>query len=252
MRIQYCSDLHLEFEGNLQYLKQNPWEVSGEILVLAGDIAPLHQQYLNHPFFDKISELYRIVFWLPGNHEYYHKDMMEFPFSMNLKVRNNIFIVNNINFIHGDVHFIFSTLWASIGKENEQKIERFVPDFKNIQVNDKNLKVADYNQLHWDSLSFIKKSLHAFPSLPSVIVTHHLPSKRCNAPAFRHSAYNEAFCTELSDFIHVCGALFWIYGHSHYNQKPIHISKTILLTNQLGNVIRNEHLDFHPKAYISI
>ena len=76
MRIQYCSDLHLEFDGNLPYLNQNPWVDGGEILILSGDIVPLHEKDLNHPFFDKISQLYEIVFWLPGNHEYYHKDMM--------------------------------------------------------------------------------------------------------------------------------------------------------------------------------
>lgn len=252
MRIQYCSDLHLEFDGNLPYLNQNPWVVGGEILILSGDIVPLHEKYLNHPFFDKISQLYEIVFWLPGNHEYYHKDMMEFPLSMNLKVRDNIFIVNHINFIYNDVHFIFSTLWSNIGKENEQIIERYIPDFRNIQINGKSLKVVDCNKLHADSLHFIKKSLNDFPSLPIVVVTHHLPSGKCSSPAHRHSALNEAFSTELSDFIHDCGALFWLYGHSHYNQKPLQIGKTILLTNQLGNVLQNEHSDYNPKAYISV
>ncbi len=30
------------------------------------------------------------------------------------------------------------------------------------------------------------------------------------------------------------------------------MGKTILLTNQLGNVLQNEHSDFNPKAYVSI
>ena len=38
MKIQYMSDLHLEFHENSMFLKQNEIPVTGEVLVLAGDI----------------------------------------------------------------------------------------------------------------------------------------------------------------------------------------------------------------------
>ena len=39
MKIQYASDLHLEFSQNSKYLKENRLSVKGDILLLAGDIS---------------------------------------------------------------------------------------------------------------------------------------------------------------------------------------------------------------------
>ena len=38
MKIQYMSDLHLEFADNSRYIKNNEFPVTGDVLVLAGDI----------------------------------------------------------------------------------------------------------------------------------------------------------------------------------------------------------------------
>ena len=72
MKIQYASDLHLELSGNSKYVKEIPFEVTGDILVLAGDAAYLGDKSLpNSKFWKWASENYREVFLVPGNYEYY-------------------------------------------------------------------------------------------------------------------------------------------------------------------------------------
>ena len=56
MKIQYASDLHLEFRENTKYLMLNPLKVTGEILILAGDIYVIDSPYwIKNPFWDWLS-----------------------------------------------------------------------------------------------------------------------------------------------------------------------------------------------------
>lgn len=251
MRIQYCSDLHLEFAQNDKYLKQNPLVKNGDILILAGDIVPLHEVNFSHPFFSLVADNYDKVFWVPGNHEYYHRDICEFGASFDIQIRSNIHLVNNVALQYDEVRFVFSTLWSKLSAENEKIIEQGVSDFSCIQKKDKKLKASDYNKLHDECLNFIKLTLTDEVE-KTIVVTHHLPSGLCNYPPHAKSPINEAFCVELTDYIERCNANFWIYGHSHFNQKPLYIGDTVLLTNQLGYVHCNEHSGFKRQAYFLI
>ena len=79
MKIQYMSDLHMEFQENSRYLKNNELPVTGDVLVLAGDIFYLRDKVTPLTKFWKwASENYRQVLIVPGNHEYYnYSDVME-------------------------------------------------------------------------------------------------------------------------------------------------------------------------------
>lgn len=50
MLIQFCSDLHLEFYNNRQWLKANPLIPIGEILVIGGDTFYLNDNFQKYDF----------------------------------------------------------------------------------------------------------------------------------------------------------------------------------------------------------
>jgi Icc-related predicted phosphoesterase len=251
VRVQYCSDLHLEFEQNRKFLTTHPISVCGDVLILAGDIVPLHDEFLENSFFSFISNNYKQVFWVPGNHEYYYKNITDYSRSFNIQIYKNLNIVNNIDLQYDGIRFIFSTLWSRISRVNEKNIEQRISDFECISTNKRKFKASDFNKLHDESLSFLKQSLNVIKD-KTVIVTHHIPSVLCNSAVHNSSDINEAFCVDLTDYIEKCNANFWIYGHSHFNQKPLFIGNTIMLTNQLGYIHLNEQERFKQNAYFSV
>jgi len=72
MKIQYASDLHLEFPDNTCFLRTNPIIPVGDILVLAGDIGLLDDDtFCSHTFWDWTSDNFKQTLVIPGNHEFY-------------------------------------------------------------------------------------------------------------------------------------------------------------------------------------
>ncbi|MEO3407636.1 hypothetical protein AAFN85_27200 [Mucilaginibacter sp. CAU 1740] len=58
MRLQFASDLHLEFPENRKYMVSNPLKAEGDILLLAGDIIPLKDIDRHGDFFDLLADSY--------------------------------------------------------------------------------------------------------------------------------------------------------------------------------------------------
>lgn len=110
MKIQYASDLHLEFADNWRYLKDNPLQVTGDILVLAGDIGYLgDDNYTKHPFWDWASENYQQVIAGMGNHEFYKfYDIAKLNDGYCLEIRPNVHSYYNAVVHIGDIDFIIT------------------------------------------------------------------------------------------------------------------------------------------------
>lgn len=252
MKIQYCSDLHLEFPVNKKYLKANPIKPEGEILLLAGDIIPFTEIEKENDFFNFVSDSFEHTYWIPGNHEYYRSDITERTGSFHEKIRSNISLLNNSAIEHEGVRLLFSTLWSKINPAFEFVIKKSMADFHLIKSNGKKITVDDYDQLHEDCRAFLAKELSNVTSRKTIVITHHLPTFFNYPEKYRYSELNTAFATELFDMIEPSNIDYWIFGHSHEVVEDFKIGKTTLTTNQLGYVEYGEHFTFTDRRIIII
>ncbi len=243
-KIQYASDLHIEFPENRKFLKMQPLKPVGDILVLAGDIVPFALIDKHQDFFSYLSDHFEMVFWVPGNHEYYHSDITEKPGSLNEKIASNVFLVNNTSIVHRSGRLIFSTMWSKISPACQWQIERRLNDFRLIKYNGYRFSSEAYNHLHEESLTFIQKELNDMKEEKVAVFTHHAPTFKNYPEQYKGDVIDEAFAAELFDLIEPSGIDYWAHGHHHSNTPEFTIGKTRIVTNQLGYVQRDEHKHF--------
>jgi predicted phosphohydrolase len=231
MILQYCSDLHLEFPQNEAYIKANPIKPIGDILILAGDITLFTRIDRQKDFFDYISDHFEATDWIPGNHEYYQSDISNRSGSFEEKIKSNVSLINNVVKEIGAHQLLFSTLWSSISLLNGWRIERSLNDFYQISYDVKRFQIPDYNDLHANSLTFLRSALEADTTGKKVVITHHVPTFKNYPPEYKGDYLNEAFATILDDLILDTTPDYWIYGHHHQNIPEFKIGHTKLLTN---------------------
>ena len=248
LRIQFVSDLHLEFPQNRKWIDEHPLEVTGDILLVAGDTAYLdtpnsgQDTYSQYSFWDWAAKQYKQVIVCFGNHDFYgYYDLSTMPEGYCKQIRPNIHAYYNSVVHLDDVDVIVTTLWSNIEPYNAYMTERGVNDFYRIQYEGHRLNSDNFNHEHKRCLRFVKQAVAESKAKTKIVLTHHVPTQRCTAEEFHDSVINGAFTVELGEYIASSGIDYWIYGHSHRNIDS-QIGKTKIMTNQLGYTFHGEHL----------
>jgi Icc-related predicted phosphoesterase len=252
MKLQYVSDLHLEFHENKEFIKIHPIRPVGDILVLAGDILPFRLIDEYSYFFDYLSGNFKETYWIPGNHEYYHSDLSERGVYLHETLRKNVFIVSNTSVLIEDTALHFSTLWTNISPRYQSVIISGYSDFHAIRKQGELLSISQYNLLNDKCVAFLNKVLFVKKAKTTIVVTHHMPTFMSYPDKFSGSPYNEAFAVELSDLILKTQPDFWIFGHEHCKGTDFEIGRTKLTSNPLGYITFNEQEGFEPGRVLDI
>ena len=209
MKFQLISDLHLEYYKKLPNLEKLLMP-SAEILILAGNICyAKHKNFLL--FFETISRMYKYVFFILGNNEYYYNienDLFSIA-EIDLYIKNqlahleNVFIFQEKVLIVGDILIAGTTLWSYISKKSYTNRQVCMLPNNFIRCNNKLwINPEHTNKIHLKQKQWLTNIINGYPNKKKIIITHHMPSFLCLDPKNKYdlnSKYNFSNCDSLME-----------------------------------------------------
>lgn len=234
--LQINSDLHLEFYKRLEEVPRI--EPKAPILVLAGDIG-----YPTHPIFweflKRCSQDFQHILLVLGNHEYYNSSV-RFQNGKALSMEkteelmrgmlehqglSNVHILQKSEITLEGIRFVGATLWSAIHTDQSMLIECSINDYRNILATDTGrLRVADTNRLNSEHAAFLREALAKSATIPepTVVITHHLPTRALIDEKYAGSEINAAFASDILETLEDNEVpVAWICGHSHSPNRKI-------------------------------
>lgn len=272
MKVQIVSDIHLEFH---KFRKRwNFITPSAPILCILGDLCCCEKGEINklYSFFDEIVPHFKLIIWVPGNHEYYQnkcngientKNMIDKRCKKICLKYDNVKFLNNdtLNYPHRGIlyRFIGSTLWSYIPDKFGNQIQGLMNDYNNIYVWDIKNKISKkinyklVNMWHTKSVKYINNELlrsmkmknkTTYKKIKNIVLTHHKPF---SFPS--DNIYQYAYESDQIEILNSNNVDLWCYGHTHKKFKGI-IGKTFLYSNPKG--YPHQKTNYSKKNHISI
>lgn len=212
---QLISDLHLDdhsdnkIDSLVNFLTSHS---SGEeYLLIAGDIIDFNHFDLLKSFLNSIHTLYKHIYLILGNHEYYFVDINTADdFFQKQSFPNSTILINRSVLFPDGVILHGTTLWSKTlfpnGGHSVQEINRQF-------------------ELNYQWLDTV---LHKYRYHKQIVMTHH-------APLFYYQGNDKvtAYASDLSELIKLRKPLCWVFGHTHINCDFL-FENTRLLSNTLG------------------
>jgi hypothetical protein len=235
-RIQYVSDLHLEFYDKAVQFSNFVRPVA-PYLALAGDIGkPGHPQYKR--FFDHISPLWKDIFYVTGNHEYYdtprekwaHKTPTTFQ-ERHKEIQDFVAGYENVHLLDHDNPSVFlptenmaivgSTLWTHIPEDMRAHAFHGMNDYNFIAHkydDDKILPIspAIVSEIHEKEKHMLEAQIGYWftQNVDVAVITHHMPSFSLISPRYADNPINICFASNCEKLM-LPNVKAWFYGHTH-------------------------------------
>ena len=253
MKLNILSDLHLSL-GALP-IPQN----DADAVILAGDIARPKEAVEWALGFDKP------VFYVPGNHEFYGGSISGTIAELKQRcVGTNVRVLDDEEAVFEGVRFLGTTLWTDFmlfgaGEKRAaamQEAQRFMRDFSRIRVDDggeRAFSPADCAASFEVHARWLERKLAEPHAGPTVVVTHHAPSRKSIHPRFADSLLNACFVSDAERLVDGSRACLWVHGHTHDSFDYV-VNRTRVVCNPRGYAKNgvNENARFDANFVVEI
>lgn len=215
MKLNILSDLHLGF-GDME----RP-ENDADVVVLAGDISRPREAAAWALRFEKP------VLYVPGNHEFYGSSIDGALDELKrLCAGTHVHVLDNNEIVLRRVRFLGTTLWTDFDLSGDaarraaaiEEARRLLRDFSRIRSTEAASALftpADAAALFRSHAAWLDGRLAAAHDGPTVVITHHAPSRQSIHPRFADSLLNACFVSDAEYLLGADRTPLWIHGHTH-------------------------------------
>jgi hypothetical protein len=253
MRLNILSDLHLGL-GAL-----DPPHNDADVVILAGDLARPKDAVA------WASALAKPVLYVPGNHEFYGGSITGTLDELReLCARTHVRLLDDDEVVLDGVRFLGSTLWTDFllfgaGEKRAAAMregQRYLYDFSRIRTGGTAEAIfsPEYSAALFDRHShWLAAKLSEPFDGPTVVITHHAPSRKSIHRRFAGSLLNACFISDVERLMDGTRACLWVHGHTHDSFDYV-VNGTRVVCNPRGYAQNgvNENRSFNPDFVIDI
>ncbi|MGR8918368.1 MAG: metallophosphoesterase [Gammaproteobacteria bacterium] len=218
MKIQFFSDIHLEF-GALDLPASD-----ADVIVAAGDID------VGARGVAWLAASGKPTVYVAGNHEFYGGEMQAVQAAI-----GNACVGTQVRFLECEateiagVRFLGATLWTDFLGENAELMDalsRQMNDYHHIRLGDRRVAPTDLLAVNTKARAWLEQELARPYAGKTVVVTHHAPLF-ASWHAGAASVFKGAYCNNLGRLVVDYRIDLWIHGHVHarsdYHANDLHV-----------------------------
>jgi len=227
-----------------------------DVVILAGDIARPTAAVA------WASGLATPVLYVPGNHEFYGGSIVGTVDELKrLCAGGKVRVVDQDQVIIAGVRFLGATLWTDFmlfgaGEQRTAAMRQasaFIRDFSRISAAGAPFTPEDAAALFERQAGWLESKLSEPHAGPTVVITHHAPSRMSIHPRFAGSLINACFVSAAERLLDGGRARLWVHGHTH-DSFDYALNGTRVLCNPRGYAKDgvNENPLFDPNLLVDI
>ena len=253
MKLNILSDLHLGFGAMDRPVND------ADVVVLAGDISRPREAIAWALKFE------RPVLYVAGNHEFYGGSIDgALEELQRLSRGTQVQVLDEREVVMDGVRFLGTTLWTdfelfddprqrSAAKDEARRLMR---DFSRIRARESAAEIFtpdDSASLFRRHAAWLEDRLAAVHAGPTVVITHHAPSRHSIHPRFADSLLNACFVSDAGHLLRADRVSLWIHGHTH-DSFDYHVNGCRVVCNPRGYARGgvNENPLFDPNFIVEV